>query len=79
MLMRVGGVFLAIFGFLNRTDFDVKLHPFLLYEGSDSRMNMEMTLGKYSEEIAKLEGKQVLINGGPPPPFGWLGLSPGPK
>ena len=59
-----GGRFLAIFGFLNRTDFDVKLHPFLLYEGSDSRMNMEMNLGKYSEEIAKLEGKQVLINGG---------------
>ena len=60
-----GGVrFLAIFGFLNRTDFDVKLHSFLLYEGSDSRMNMEMNLGKYSEEIAKLEGKQVLINGG---------------
>ena len=42
----------------------MKLHPFLLYEGSDSRMNMEMNLGKYSEEIAKLEGKQVLINGG---------------
>ena len=37
-----GGRFLAIFGFLNRIDFDVKLHPFLLYEGSDSRMNMEM-------------------------------------
>ena len=69
-----GGRFLAIFGFLNRTDFDVKLHPFLLYEGSDSRMNMEMTLGKYSEEIAKLEGKQVLINGGPLPPLlvGWV-------
>ncbi len=30
-----GGRFVAIFAFLNRIDKSVKLHPFLLYEGSD--------------------------------------------
>ena len=57
-----GGRFLAVFAFLNRLDQDIKLHPFLLYEGSDTRMNMEITLGKYSEEIRDLEGKEVMIN-----------------
>ena len=57
-----GGRFLAVFAFLNRNDQDIKLHPFLLYEGSDTRKNMEITLGKYSEEIRDLEGKEVIIN-----------------
>ena len=57
-----GGRFLAVFAFLNRMDEDVKLHPYLLYEGSDSRKNMEMTLGNYSEEMRELEGKEVMIN-----------------
>ena len=58
-----GGRFLAIFCFLNRFDKDVKLHPWLLYKGSDARKNMEMTVGKYSEQIRNLEGKEVSING----------------
>ena len=63
MLMQVEDVFLAIFCFLNRFDKDVKLHPWLLYKGSDARKNMEMTVGKYSEQIRNLEGKEVSING----------------
>ena len=57
------GRFLAVFCFLNRFDKDVKLHPWLLYKGSDARKNMEMTVGKYSEQIRNLEGKEVSING----------------
>ena len=56
-----GGRFLAVFTFLNREDEDVKLHPFILFEGSDQRKNMEMTIGKYSEEIRNLEGKELKI------------------
>ena len=58
-----GGRFLAVFCFLNRFDKDVKLHPWLLFKGSDSRKNMEMTIGKSSEQIRNLEGKEVTING----------------
>ena len=58
-----GGRFLAVFCFLNRFDKDVKLHPWLLYKGSDARKNMEMTMGKSSEQIRNLEGKEVSING----------------
>ena len=57
-----GGRFLAIFTFLNRYDEDVKLHPYLLYEGSDSRQNMEATMGNYSEDIRRLEGKEIILN-----------------
>ena len=57
-----GGRFVASFAFLNRTDRSVVLHPFLIYEGSDCRANLEMTLGEYTETIDKLEDRPVLIN-----------------
>ena len=44
-----GGRFVATFAFLNRRDSSIVLHPFLLYEGSDSRANLEMTLGDFTE------------------------------
>ena len=46
-----GGRFLAIFTFLNRKDGEVKLHPFLAFKGSDSRKNLEMTFGRFTEDI----------------------------
>ena len=58
-----GGRFVATFAFLNRIDGEIKLHPFTLYEGSDNRKNMEMTMGNYTEDIKNMEGKQILING----------------
>ena len=57
-----GGRFVATFGFLNRHDKDVKLHPFLLFEGSDTRKNMEMTFGEFTETFNKLEGAKVIVN-----------------
>ena len=56
-----GGRFLATFTFLNRNDGDVKLHPFLMFKGSDSRKNLELTFGTFTEEIRKLEGKEVML------------------
>ena len=58
-----GGRFVASFTFLNRKDETVKLHPFLMFEGSDCRKNMEITLGEFTETISKLEGTKVEIDG----------------
>ena len=52
---------MSVFTFLNRYDGEVKLHPFVLYEGSDSRQNLELTLGKYTEAIRDMEGKAITI------------------
>ena len=54
-----GGRFVATFAFLNRKDRSVVLHPFLIYEGSDCRANLEMTLGEFTEAIKEIEGKGV--------------------
>ena len=51
-----GGRFLAVFTFLNREDGEVKLHPFILFKGSDSRKNLELTFGRFTEDIRNLEG-----------------------
>ena len=51
-----GGRFLAVFTFLNREDGEVKLHPFILFKGSDSRKILELTFGRFTEDIRNLEG-----------------------
>ena len=51
-----GGRFVASFAFLNSK---TVLHPFIIYEGSDCRDNLEMTLGEFTETIGKIEGKKV--------------------
>ena len=56
-----GGRFVASFAFLNRTDSKIVLHPFIIYEGSDCRDNLEMTLGEFTETIRKLEGEKIQI------------------
>ena len=48
-----GGRFVAEFTFLNRKDISLKLHPFLLYEGTDNRENMQKTL---TQQIRSPEG-----------------------
>ena len=55
-----GGRFVASFTFLNSLDTKVKLHPFLLFEGSDNRKNMEMTLVEFTSEIENLQGKVII-------------------
>ena len=58
-----GGRVVSSFAFLNRKDEDIKLHPFIIFEGSDDRKNMEMTLGHFTEQFRRLEGAEVEVNG----------------
>ena len=45
-----GGRFVFEFAFLNNIDRKVKLHPILIYEGTDTRPNLEVTLGKLTSQ-----------------------------
>ena len=58
-----GGRFVAEFTFLNNLDRKVRLHPFLLYEGTDCRENLEVTLGKLTQQIRDLEGTKITVKG----------------
>ena len=58
-----GGRFVATFTFLNRLDGEVKLHPYVLFEGSDCRKNMELTMGTFTEDVKNIEGKEIEIGG----------------
>ena len=57
-----GGRFVAEFTFLNRKDKSLKLHPFLLYEGTDNRENMQKTLGQLTQQIRSLEGTIIKVH-----------------
>ena len=58
-----GGRFVAEFTLLNNDDKKVTLHPFLIYEGSDVRDNLEVTLGRLSKQIKDLEGETINVDG----------------
>ena len=58
-----GGRFVCEFAFLNNIDRKIKIHPMLIYEGTDTRVNLEVTLGKLTEQIKKLEGEIILVDG----------------
>ena len=57
-----GGRFVAELTFLNRKDKSLKLHPFLLFEGTDNRENMQKTLGQLTQQIRSLEGSRIKIS-----------------
>ena len=58
-----GGRFICEFAFINNIDRKIKLHPFLLYKGTDSRENLEVTLGKLTPQFKQLEGKIIMVDG----------------
>ena len=58
-----GGRFVAEFAFLNNIDRKIKIHPILIYEGVDTRPNLEVTLGKLTTQIKKLEGEEIIVDG----------------
>ena len=58
-----GGRFVAEFSFLNRKDEYLKLHPFIIFEGTDNRENLKKTLGQLTEQIKALDGGKIVING----------------
>ena len=58
-----GGRFICEFAFINNIDRKIKLHPFLLYKGTDSRENLEVTLGKLTPQFKQLEGQIIVVDG----------------
>ena len=58
-----GGRFVAEFAFLNRKDESLKLHPFLIFEGTDNRENLQKILGQLTQQIKLLEGAKIMVNG----------------
>ena len=58
-----GGRFVAEFAFLNRKDNTIKLHPFLIYEGTDVRANLELTLGYLTDQFSDIENSQISVEG----------------
>lgn len=58
-----GGRFVCEFAFLNTVDKKLKLHPFLIYEGTDVRENLEVTLGVLTSQFRALEGSKITVKG----------------
>ena len=46
-----GGRVIAEFGILSEQSETLKIHPFLIYEGTDVRPNLEIALGGLTEQI----------------------------
>ena len=58
-----GGRFVCEFAFINNIDRKITLHPFLIYEGTDCRENLEVTLGKLTPQFKQIEGKLIVVGG----------------
>ena len=58
-----GGRFVAKLAFLNRKDKSLKLHLFLLFEGTDNRENMQKTLGQLTRgSRIKISDSKIKLN-----------------
>ena len=58
-----GGRVVAEFGILSENSETQKIHPFLIFEGTDVRQNLEICLGGLTEQIRNLDKSRVNING----------------
>ena len=58
-----GGRVVAEFGILSEKAETQKIHPILIYEGTDIRQNLEISLGGLTEQIRNLDKATVNING----------------
>ena len=50
-----GGRVVAEFGIMSEKSEAQKIHPFLIYKGSDIRPNLEIALGPLTEQIRRLD------------------------
>ena len=57
-----GGRFIAKFAILNGKDQSITLHPFLLFEGSDVRENLEVVFSSFTMQIKSMEGEKLQVN-----------------
>ena len=48
-----GGRFIGEFTFLNCKDEIIVLHPFIIYEGTDVRANLEVVFSSFTQQIKK--------------------------
>ena len=58
-----GGRFVGELTFLSCIDEIIYLHPFIIYERSDLRTNLEVVFSSFTEQILSLEGSIIKING----------------
>ena len=58
-----GRRFIAEFAIINNKDRKITLHPFLIYEGTYVRSNLEVTLGRLTRQFIELEGATILVDG----------------
>ena len=58
-----GGRFISSFAFTNNKDRKIKLHPFLIFEGTDVRANLEVTLGRLTQQFKELEDSKIKVDG----------------
>jgi len=58
-----GGRFIGEFTFLNCKDEIIVLHPFIIYEGTDVRANLEVVFSSFTQQIKIMEGSKINING----------------
>jgi len=58
-----GGRFIASFAIINNTNRKIQLHPFLIFEGTDVRANLEVTLGKLTKQFKELEESEIVVVG----------------
>ena len=56
------GRFVCEFAFINNIDRKITLHPFLIYEGTDCRENLEVTLGKLTPQFKQIEGELIVVD-----------------
>ena len=56
-----GGRFVAEFTFLNCKNELITLHPFVIYEGTDVRDNLEVVLSSFTQQIKDIEGSEIRV------------------
>ena len=57
-----GGRFVCEFAFINNIDRKITLHTYLIYEGTDCRENLEVTLGKLTPQFKQIEGELIVVD-----------------
>ena len=58
-----GGRVVAEFGIVNEKSETQKIHPILIFKGSDIRPNLEIALGSLTEQIRILDKAKVKVGG----------------
>ena len=58
-----GGRFVAEFTIINTQDENIRLHPIVIYEGTDLRPNLEVVLSNFTQQFRDMENSIIEIDG----------------